>query len=109
MRARAPLWVGLVSPAKLAVWWTPQFVKGYRSCLERSIKPTIWLHCAEWHTRAEVCKALQAGSASSGMDGEGVGVGVERVGGEGEMQAATILLEGNPTRAEQLHAQDWPR
>ena len=43
------------------------------------------------------------------MDGERVGVGVGRVGRQGQMQAAVILIEGDPARAHQLHALHWPR
>ena len=43
------------------------------------------------------------------MDGEGVGVGVGRAGGQGEMQAASILIVGDPARAGQLHTLDGPR
>src|ERR1017187_69636 len=59
--------------------------------------------------RADLWKTLQVGNSSSGMDGEGVGVGGGRVGWEGEMQAAAILAEGDAADAGQLNALDWPR
>ena len=59
--------------------------------------------------RADLWKTLQVANTSSGMDGEGVGVGVGRVGWEGEMQAAAILVEGDAAGAGQLNALDWPR